>query len=89
MCGLFGLHYSFTKKDSSDNIKQDIKILTKLSRTRGTDTFGISISSNDKENIFKINEDPLKALERIDYNSFIKENLNQLNSPLSINGQTD
>jgi glutamine---fructose-6-phosphate transaminase (isomerizing) len=88
MCGLFGLHYSFTKKDSSDNIKQDIKILTKLSRTRGTDTFGISISSNDKENIFKINEDPLKALERIDYNSFIKENLNQLNSPLSINGQT-
>ena len=88
MCGLFGLQYSYTEKNSSKNIKHDIKLLSTLSRTRGTDTFGISISSGNTENIFKINEDSHKAVKRKDYNLFVDKNLSQIDSPLSINGQT-
>ena len=88
MCGLFGLQYSYTKKNSFKNIKYDIELLSTLSRTRGTDTFGISISSGDTENIFKINEDSHKAVKRKDYNLFLDKNLSQLDSSMSINGQT-
>jgi glucosamine--fructose-6-phosphate aminotransferase (isomerizing) len=88
MCGLFGIQYSDPQKNSSENIKRDIELFSKLSRTRGTDTFGVSISQGDTENIFKINEDSRIALKRKDYNLFLNKNLQLLASPLSINGQT-
>ena len=88
MCGLFGIQYSDPQKNSSENIKRDIELFSKLSRTRGTDTFGVSISQGETENIFKINEDSRIALKRKDYNLFLNKNLQLLASPLSINGQT-
>ena len=73
MCGLFGIQYLYKKNISLKNIEKDVQLLTKLSRIRGTDTFGISISSEDKESIFKINEDPKRAIKRKDYKLFLKK----------------
>jgi glucosamine--fructose-6-phosphate aminotransferase (isomerizing) len=88
MCGLFGIQYLYKKNISLKNIEKDVQLLTKLSRIRGTDTFGISISSEDKESIFKINEDPKRAIKRKDYKLFLKKNLDTLSFPVGINGQT-
>jgi len=89
MCGIFGIHL---KKlgNYKNNIKKDISIFSELSRTRGQDTFGISISANNEEKIFKLNTDPVEVFKRKDYNNFIKsitENLDETKS-FSVIGQT-
>ena len=90
MCGIFGLHLknlTFLKKEE---IKKDIKLISHLSRTRGQDTYGISIFNDKTEKIFKQNVDPSKIFKRGDYKRFISKALENLkiNNPLSINGQT-
>ncbi len=89
MCGIFGIHLSKINKYHK-NIDEDIKILSQLSRVRGQDTFGLLISTNNKEKIFKINADPYEVSKRKDYKNFIKSTFEDINeiSPLSIIGQT-
>ena len=90
MCGIFGIYSKNLNEITSNNIEKDINLLSNLSRTRGQDTFGLSISINEKENIFKINADPKEIFKRKDFKSFIKntfKNLNTLKS-VSIIGQT-
>ena len=89
MCGIFGIHLRKINK-SHKNIDEDIKILSQLSRVRGQDTFGLLISTNNKEKIFKINADPSEVSKRKDYKNFIKSTFEDINeiTPLSIIGQT-
>ena len=70
MCGIFGIHLKNNKFHK--NIDEDIKFLSQLSRVRGQDTFGLLISANNKEKIFKINADPSEVSKRKDYKNFIK-----------------
>ncbi len=90
MCGIFGLHLKSLTSLKKEEIKKDIKLISHLSRTRGQDTYGISIFNDKTEKIFKQNIDPLKIFNRRDYKKFISQTLEDLNinSPLSINGQT-
>ena len=89
MCGIFGIHL---KKlgNYKNNIKKDISIFSKLSRTRGQDTFGLLLSSKNNEKIYKINTDPSEVFKRKDYKNFINSIFDNLekNSSFSVVGQT-
>ena len=63
MCGIFG--FSYNQSDKIKNISlinNDIKLFAKLSRIRGSYSFGVSISNSTKDFIYKINTDPKKAV---------------------------
>lgn len=89
MCGIFGLHLKKTI-NYNNNLKKDIELFTKLSRVRGQDTFGLLISHNNNEKIYKINSDPLKCLNRADYKKFCNRIVNEFNNsmPVIVMGQT-
>ena len=70
MCGIFGIHFKNISLNRKD-LKKNIEILTKLSRKRGQDTFGLSISHNNNEKIFKVNCDPLESIKRKDYLKYL------------------
>ena len=74
------------------DVKKDIGLFTKLNKIRGSDTFGVSISS-DKENfIYKVNTDPILAIQRKDYKLFLQQSLENLSkkdqNKICIIGQT-
>ena len=48
MCGIFGFSYNIAKSNKFSEVSSDIKLFTQLSRIRGSDTFGISLSSGKK-----------------------------------------
>ena len=53
MCGIFG--FSYTNKidqNKFSNIEGDIRLFTHLSKIRGSDTFGVSLSSESKNYVF-------------------------------------
>ncbi len=89
MCGIFGIHLKKIK-NFRNKIDKDIRILSKLSKKRGQDTFGLLISSDNKEKIFKVNSDPSEVFKRNDYKYFMKSSLENLDEslPVSIIGQT-
>ena len=71
--------------------KQVYKLFAQLSRIRGSDSFGVSISNSTKDFIYKINTDPKKAVNRNEYKNFLKEgvvSLDDKNNFLSVLGQT-
>ena len=89
MCGIFGI--SFNKKYNQSDfsiLKKDINILAQKSQQRGSDTFGILIKDKNNNSIYKINEDPSDAINRKDYNLFLKEKININSGVLNIMGQT-
>ena len=60
-----------------------------MSEKRGSDTFGISFKLDKKIIIYKINEKPLKAVNKIDYLKFLESNIkNEINDTLQLIGQT-
>ena len=60
-----------------------------MSEKRGSDTFGISFKLDKKIIIYKINEKPLKAINKIDYLKFLDLNIkNEINDTLQLIGQT-
>ena len=76
MCGIFG--FSLGKGLSYDQIsdvESDIKNFVNLSIVRGSDTFGISINSDNKSYVYKTNINPKKALKERSYKNFINKNL--------------
>ena len=93
MCGIFGFSYIDKKKlINYSDVKKDIGLFTKLNKIRGSDTFGVSISS-DKENfIYKVNTDPILAIQRKDYKLFLQQSLENLSkkdqNKICIIGQT-
>tara|TARA_B100001059_G_C17829455_1_gene583601 strand:- start:149 stop:2077 length:1929 start_codon:yes stop_codon:yes gene_type:complete len=89
MCGIFGLHLKKFDK-LKENIFDDVKIFSLLSRKRGQDTFGLLVSSGHTEKIYKVNTDPSKVFKREDYKDFIHSSLENLTigKPLSVIGQT-
>ena len=89
MCGIFGI--SFNKKYNQSDfsiLKKDINILAQKSQQRGSDTFGVLIKDKNNNSIYKINEDPSDAINRKDYNLFLKEKINNNSGVLNIMGQT-
>ena len=89
MCGIFGI--SFKKNNNQldlSTLKKDIDILAKKSQQRGSDTFGILIKDENNNSIYKINEDPAKAINRKDYKSFLNKKINDKSKILNIMGQT-
>ena len=89
MCGIFGI--SFKKNNNQldlSTLKKDIDILAKKSQQRGSDTFGILIKDENNNSIYKINEDPAKAINRKDYKSFLNKKINNKSKVLNIMGQT-
>ncbi len=89
MCGIFGISYK-KKNDSIDflSLKSDINFLTKKSQLRGSDTFGILVKDNLQNSVYKINEDPIRALNRNDYKLFLNEKLKTNSDFINIIGQT-
>ena len=89
---MWNIWYTFKKVEKSHrrSILNDIKLLSKLSRQRGQDTFGLSFSNGDQEKIFKLNIDPDKVFNRKDYRDFTSELFDNLSfsQSLLINGQT-
>ena len=90
MCGLFGI--SAKKNNNLENstlLENDLKVLTKRSQQRGSDTFGVVIKDQHENSIFKINQDPSEALKRSDFKEFLNKKLNDRKSEyISIIGQT-
>ena len=93
MCGIFG--FSYTNKidqNKFSNIESDIRLFTHLSKIRGSDTFGVSLSSESKNYVFKINTDPAIAIKREDYKNFLKKNFQEIQEEnsnfFSLIGQT-
>ena len=93
MCGIFGFSY-FNQENSNDlsKVENDINLFTKLNKIRGSDTFGLSISSKKENFIYKINTDPTTAIKRKDYKSFLETSLNDIKHKneknVSVIGQT-
>ena len=92
MCGIFGFSYTGEVENKVEIINQDIKLFTELNRIRGSDTFGISISSGKNNFIYKINTEPLNAIRREDYKNFVSKSFESLkkneNNFISVIGQT-
>ena len=93
MCGIFGFSYQGNiEANKFSTIEDDIKLFTQLSKIRGSDTFGVSASSEKKNFIYKVNTDPEKAIKRKDYKSFLKDSIDKINSDnnnfLTFIGQT-
>jgi len=93
MCGIFGFSYQGNiEANKFSAIEDDIKLFTQLSKIRGSDTFGVSASSEKKNFIYKVNTDPEKAIKRKDYKSFLKDSIDKINSDnnnfLTFIGQT-
>ena len=75
MCGLFGI--SAKKNNNLENstlLENDLKVLTKRSQQRGSDTFGVLIKDQHENSIFKINQDPSEALKRSDFKFLYVDN---------------
>ena len=93
MCGIFGFSY-VDGKDLGDfsKIENDIKLFTNLSKIRGSDTFGISLCSHDKNFVYKVNTDPSRAINRRDYKIFLAKSLKSIKEKkikdISVIGQT-
>ncbi len=89
MCGIFGISTTVDPERSYEKIIHDIKQFISLSEKRGSDTFGISFKLDKKIIIYKINEKPLKAINKIDYLKFLDSNIkNEINDTLQLIGQT-
>ena len=89
MCGIFGVSSKLSLQNNLDKIKHDINLFTQNSEIRGSDTFGISIKTNNQNCIYKTNEKPTIAIKRDDYSSFLSEYLkNEVNENIQIIGQT-
>ncbi len=90
MCGIFGIHYKQLDNIQKNKVLFDLRLFSKLSLSRGQDTFGLAFSKNNNEYIYKVNTHPLNAFKRKDFNEFINpifENLSELKSFSAI-GQT-
>ena len=89
MCGIFGVSSKLSLQNNLDKIKHDINLFIQNSEIRGSDTFGISIKTNNQNCIYKTNEKPTIAIKRDDYSSFLSEYLkNEVNENIQIIGQT-
>ena len=89
MCGIFGVSSKLSLQNNLDKIKHDINLFIQNSKIRGSDTFGISIKTNNQNCIYKTNEKPTRAIKRDDYSSFLSEYLkNEVNENIQIIGQT-
>tara|TARA_B100001248_G_scaffold257448_1_gene239963 strand:- start:5028 stop:6962 length:1935 start_codon:yes stop_codon:yes gene_type:complete len=90
MCGIFGINFKSVNKIDQGKIKEDIKVFLNLSKARGQDTFGVSMSNGENEKIFKLNTDPSEGIRRKDYKNYISLFFKSIleNNPLLINGQT-
>lgn len=71
MCGIFGIYTNQVKKINKKYILQDLNLFSKLSLSRGQDTFGVVFSKDQKEYVYKVNTHPIKALKRKDFENFI------------------
>ena len=62
MCGIFGFHQNLdlSLKSNFDQLTNDLKLFSKLSKLRGSDTYGLAFKMNKKNIIYKLNENPLK-----------------------------
>ena len=65
MCGIFGLSKNTVLKNDYDNVLHDVEKFVKLSEKRGSDTFGVSFKLKNLNIIYKINEKPSKAIDKI------------------------
>lgn len=90
MCGIFGLYSKKANQSQIKNLDNYIKIFFKLSKKRGQDTIGLSISSLNNEKIFKLGINPNKIFNRLDYQKYLNEAKNNIaiNNPYSFIGQT-
>ena len=79
MCGIFGFHHNLdlSLKSNFDQLTKDLKLYSKLSKLRGSDTYGLAFKINKKNIIYKLNENPLKIQKRQDYKKFLKNQLNE------------
>ena len=90
MCGLFGISaINNNNLENASLLEHDLKILTKKSQQRGSDTFGVLIKDQNQNSIYKINQEPSEVLKRKDFKKFLNEKLNNKKSEyVSLIGQT-
>ena len=89
MCGIFGASLNISNSLEANFLSKDLNYLISQSQKRGSDTFGLYIKENDKNSVFKINQEPLKAIKRKDFKIFIDEKLiNSKSENFSLIGQT-
>ena len=89
MCGIFGISFNTNNSNDVSFLSKDINYLITKSQKRGSDTFGIYIKENDNNSVFKINQEPQKAIKRKDFKAFIDEKLIKSKSEnFSLIGQT-
>jgi glutamine---fructose-6-phosphate transaminase (isomerizing) len=79
MCGIFGINLKEKLKNNQfNNLKKDINFFSNLSQIRGSDTFGILLSSADQNHVYKIATEPKKAVKTISFKKFIDKSLNSI-----------
>ena len=89
MCGIFGASLNISNSLEANFLSKDLNYLISQSQKRGSDTFGLYIKENDKNSVFKINQEPLEAIKRKDFKIFIDEKLiNSKSENFSLIGQT-
>ena len=89
MCGIFGASLNISNSLEANYLSKDLNYQISQSQKRGSDTFGLYIKENDKNSVFKINQEPLKAIKRKDFKIFIDEKLiNSKSENFSLIGQT-
>ncbi len=89
MCGIFGLHNNLdlSKKDGFKILSNDLELYSNLSKERGVDAYGVAFKINDKNVLYKLNENPTKIHKRSDFKSFLNNQLNQKSENFSFIGQ--
>lgn len=89
MCGIFGVSSNIDNSTEASFLSNDLNYLITQSQKRGSDTFGIYIKEDNKNSVFKINQEPLKAIKRKDFKVFIDDKLIKSKSEnFSLIGQT-
>ena len=91
MCGIFGVSAILDGKRSLNlkNLRNELKVFVNISKKRGSDTFGFLIRSEKENYIYKINENPSKAIQRNDMKNLLNYGfLNKEIKKITVIGQT-
>jgi len=91
MCGIFGISAKLegTESKKIKLITSDLRELAKISEKRGSDTFGFVLKFNSKNFLYKINQEPSKAIYRKDLKKFLEQSINNTQkSNITLIGQT-
>jgi len=81
MCGIFGINLKEQLKNNQFNdLKKDIEFFSNLSQIRGSDTFGVLLSSAHENHVYKIALDPKKAVKNLSFKKFIDKSLDSISN---------